>query len=350
MKYELMIRSRPTEDILQRHEKLMALLSSLGNEWGLIEGAEIPTVKDPRTDPRREVNLSRCFRKGIKASVSYQNRRYFEDEAMYDDYFSLEFNPHKSHYKLLCNRVFCEYIEAFGAYLGEIGDVELVHLDFDRSRKIQKRNGVYRIYPVSFFDGELCARAFHLTPEEVARRVTPAVERATVLTNGVCVLASSEVVTVDEANAINRRLKRRLAGAAQRHQESGRVATPAEPRRQDLASPSLSQGHVEWVDRNAYVMPELPESLRVDPVLAALIHVVSFLELSDDDTVDPDAAVKAMEHVGFYRNRLPARQIAAIREQFDRIAAHAQAQGWDQEAVEFFTELMGNAGLGDEDD
>jgi hypothetical protein len=105
-----------------------------------------------------------------------------------------------------------------------------------------------------------------------------------------------------------------------------------------------------WIDKSAYVMPALPESLGVDPVVSALLHVAAFLELSGDEAVDPDYAVEAMEHVGFYLSRLSAQQIAAIREQLDRVAAHAQAEGWREEAVEFFTELMGYFGLGGEGD
>lgn len=107
----------------------------------------------------------------------------------------------------------------------------------------------------------------------------------------------------------------------------------------------MSEDHDEWVEKNAYVMPALPTSLHVDGVLAALIHVASFLELSGDDVVDPDFAVEAMEHVGLYLGRLTAQQIAAIREQLDRIAAYAQAEDWDQEVVEFLTDFIENFGL-----
>ena len=51
-------------------------------------------------------------------------------------------------------------------------------------------------------------------------------------------------------------------------------------------------------------MPVIPESLGVDPVLAALIHVAAFLELSGDDAVHPDWAVEALEYVAHYLHRL----------------------------------------------
>lgn len=211
MKYSLMIRSRPTEDILKRHDRFMTLLSGLRNEWGLSEGADVPTVKDPGTDSRREVNLSKYFHKGIHAIISYQNRKYLEDRARFDDYFTMEFAPSKFDYALLCMDIFMRYVESFGAYYGEIGDEELIYLDFDRKRKIEARNAVYRIYPVCFFDRQLCDKGFHLTPEEIARRVAASVEKASNSSNGIHVVASSKIVSIEESNTIDMKLKNLLA-------------------------------------------------------------------------------------------------------------------------------------------
>lgn len=97
-------------------------------------------------------------------------------------------------------------------------------------------------------------------------------------------------------------------------------------------------------------MPAPPTSPGVDPIVSALLHVAAFLELSGDEAVDPDDAVEAMEHVGFYLSRFPAEQAAALRGQLDRVAAHARAKGWREEAVEFFTELMGYLDLGGEEE
>lgn len=106
----------------------------------------------------------------------------------------------------------------------------------------------------------------------------------------------------------------------------------------------------EWVEDDAFVTPVLPASLGIDPVLAALIHVSTFLELSGDGTVDPDRAVEAMEHVGFYLAQLPAELLAAFGDQIDRVAAHARAAGWGDEAVEFLGGFLANFGLADEDE
>jgi hypothetical protein len=213
MKYDVMIRSRPSEDILQKHERFLSFLSGLGNEWGLKDGAEIPKVKDPGTLPMRQVNLSKCFQKGIKALVSYQNRKYHRDEGKFDDYFKLEFDPTKFRYELLVKSVFEEYIASFQAYTGHVGDEEFIQLDFEnwRQAQVDSRSGVYRIHPICFFDRELCGRGFHLTPEEIANRVEGAVENASVVSNGVLIIANSKILTIEESNTINDRLKKLLA-------------------------------------------------------------------------------------------------------------------------------------------
>jgi len=164
MTYELVIRSRPREDIFEKHERFIASLTELQNEWGLREGAELPALRDPGTLPMRQVNLSTCFQKGIKATLSYQNRKYLRDEGKFDDYFYVEFDPTQFNYDLLVKNVFERYVESFDAYRGHIGDIAFVQLDFQGSRDTDFRNGVYRIYPVCFFDSELCERAFHQPP------------------------------------------------------------------------------------------------------------------------------------------------------------------------------------------
>src|SRR5262245_2697064 len=91
-------------------------------------------------------------------------------------------------------------------------------------------------------------------------------------------------------------------------------------------------GKIRWVKKDAFVMPILPESLRVDPLVAGFLHMLAFLELSGDDTVDPDWAVEAMEHVGFYLERLPPDRRAALEEQVGWVAAHARKKKWDKAA------------------
>jgi hypothetical protein len=107
---------------------------------------------------------------------------------------------------------------------------------------------------------------------------------------------------------------------------------------------------VRWVKKDAFVMPVLPKSLKVDPVVAGFLHMMAFLELSGDDTVDPDWAVEAMEHVGYYLQQLPADQIAPLREQVNRVAEYARKKKWGKDAVKFFSEFLENFGIGVDDE
>lgn len=105
---------------------------------------------------------------------------------------------------------------------------------------------------------------------------------------------------------------------------------------------------VQWVKKDAFVMPVLPKSLKVDPVVAGFLHMAAFLELSGDEAVDLDWSVEAMEHVGHYLQQLSPTQVAALREQTDRVAEYARKKKWGNEAVQFFSEFLENSGVGEE--
>jgi hypothetical protein len=106
---------------------------------------------------------------------------------------------------------------------------------------------------------------------------------------------------------------------------------------------------VRWVKKDAFVMPVLPKSLQVDPVVASLLHLAAFLELSGDDSVDPDWAVEAMEHVGHYLQQLPTDRVGPLRQQIDRVAEYGRKKKWSQETVNYFDEFLENFGIGEEE-
>ena len=53
------------------------------------------------------------------------------------------------------------------------------------------------------------------------------------------------------------------------------------------------------------------------PLAEAVIYLMAFLELADEDTIDPDSAVRAMENANHDLLRLS-------REQREALAAHAE--------------------------
>jgi hypothetical protein len=101
---------------------------------------------------------------------------------------------------------------------------------------------------------------------------------------------------------------------------------------------------VKWVGTDKFVMPVIPEELQVDPKTLAVLHCISFLELSGDDTVDPAWAVEAMEHVAHYLQRLSSDDITRMRSEMLAIASWAETHQMPPHFIDLaqhFTEYVG---------
>lgn len=97
-------------------------------------------------------------------------------------------------------------------------------------------------------------------------------------------------------------------------------------------------------------LPVIPDSLGIDPLLAALIHLTAFLDFSDDDTIASDAANEALEHVELYVQRLSEDRLDEIQSQLEKLEAYATQEGWSEDLVEFIRDFLYNCGLGEDDD
>lgn len=100
----------------------------------------------------------------------------------------------------------------------------------------------------------------------------------------------------------------------------------------------------------AGLLPVVPPELGIDPLLIALLHAAAFLDLSDDDSVDPELAGDVLEHVGMYVQRLPAERVQDIERQLRTLSEHAEAQRWPEELVDFVASFLYNCGIGEEAD
>jgi hypothetical protein len=98
------------------------------------------------------------------------------------------------------------------------------------------------------------------------------------------------------------------------------------------------------------LLPPIPEELGIDPLLLALLHTAAFLDLSDDESVDPELAGDVLEHVGMYAQRLPPERVQELEQQLEKLQAHAEQSGWPPELSEFVGQFLYNCGIGDEDD
>ena len=57
-----------------------------------------------------------------------------------------------------------------------------------------------------------------------------------------------------------------------------------------------------------------------DAVLQALVDCIAFIELSPDDVIDPDAAVRALESVSFVLGKLPQEEQVALARRIVQLA------------------------------
>lgn len=103
-----------------------------------------------------------------------------------------------------------------------------------------------------------------------------------------------------------------------------RGAAPTARKSRVSLGEKAQEGPGQWVKKTAFAMPLVPESLGIDPYITAVLHSAAFLEISDDDAVDPDAAIEAMESVSAYLQRLPSDRQQALRAALARLSAYGR--------------------------
>ena len=99
------------------------------------------------------------------------------------------------------------------------------------------------------------------------------------------------------------------------------------------------------VPPGAAVFPSIPAELGIDPLLLAALHAVVFVEGSDENVVQPDAAEEALEHVAGYLQRLTGQQLDRVREDLDCLAAYARQQGWPKAQARFVKDFLTTYGI-----
>jgi hypothetical protein len=104
------------------------------------------------------------------------------------------------------------------------------------------------------------------------------------------------------------------------------------------------------VPEGAAVMPEIPAELNVHPLLLAVLHATVFLDGSEDEVVDPDAAAEALEYMAGYLQRLTGPELRRVKEDLQVLLAYAKDQEWPKQQVRFFKEFLPTYGVGTEPD
>jgi hypothetical protein len=103
----------------------------------------------------------------------------------------------------------------------------------------------------------------------------------------------------------------------------------------------------ELVPEGSAVMPQIPAELGVHPLLLAVLHAVIFLDGSEEDVVDADAAAEAMEYMAAYLQRLSSAELRRLHEDMHALAAFARQEKWPKRHIRFFKEFVSNFGIGE---
>ncbi|HET6576022.1 MAG TPA: hypothetical protein VFG68_20645 [Fimbriiglobus sp.] len=95
----------------------------------------------------------------------------------------------------------------------------------------------------------------------------------------------------------------------------------------------------------AAVFPLIPAELGVHPLLLAVLHAYVFLEGSNDDVVDPDSAVEAMEYLATYIQRLDGAELRRVQEDLHALVGFAKHEKWPKQQVRFLQDFLKENGV-----
>lgn len=197
MKFELMLRSRTDErrTIDERHEEFCRRLAKKGSIWGFVN-VEVLPPPDIGGGLVTHVNLRKNLARGLTGRINYRFRGGLRDEARFDDYLLIEFNPDKNDYPGLIEKGFHDLLECFDPYYGHVGNFDLNSEDSGEKSKYDLRDQVFRLHQVTFLDRELCQRTFKKQPEKIASLLETKTHQVLLVNNGICIFLSSEAIPV----------------------------------------------------------------------------------------------------------------------------------------------------------
>jgi hypothetical protein len=108
---------------------------------------------------------------------------------------------------------------------------------------------------------------------------------------------------------------------------------------------NVSQDDEEAPD-GAAVFPLIPPELGVHPLLLAVLHAYIFLEGSEPEVVNPDAAAEGMEYIATYLQRLSEKELQRAKEDMETLVGFAKEQKWPKQQVLFLKNFLAENGAG----
>ena len=83
----------------------------------------------------------------------------------------------------------------------------------------------------------------------------------------------------------------------------------------------------------------------MERLATAVVDALTFLELSGDDVVDPDSAIKVMENIGSILQQCNPDERSAIQAAVSRALESERLGRNDDDVIEFFENFMDAIGL-----
>lgn len=207
MKYifELSSRTDVNTSVEKKHKKLIGGLKLVKSPWGIGEGIyPAPTFNDAIV---AMFSFNKLLGKGINGDAMYRYRSLLTDDSMDDDKIYIEFNPSKIDYNTLLSDVFKKYIDFFEPYVAQIFDEEIIYEDFERTQNKNLRKDFIRFYPVSYYDAKYCREALGVSLLELKTLLIGQVDKVELYKDGIIIIASSDLLSIEEADRIDAKLK-----------------------------------------------------------------------------------------------------------------------------------------------
>lgn len=203
LKYDLKVNSIALEkqSIDSKHKEFVEKMIKVNGVWG---GKFSPPAPDAGRELFALIKWSEIFGKdiGLVGDIMYQYRRKFGNDSWHDDRIFLSFNPNKIDYRSLIDDAFPIYASNFDGYFAQITDQEFLYLDYEKSRGIGGRGGLYRLPPVSFMRQDFCERAFNMTPAKIVDKLNGRVEMVREIFDGVQIVLTYNALPTGEMDVL----------------------------------------------------------------------------------------------------------------------------------------------------
>jgi hypothetical protein len=107
----------------------------------------------------------------------------------------------------------------------------------------------------------------------------------------------------------------------------------------------MSDESAPEVPEGAAVFPLIPPELGVHPLLLGVLHAMVFLSGSENDVVNPEAALEAIDYVAGYLQRLSGPDLDGVRADLQCLVDHARQEKWPKRDIEFLRTFLADCGV-----